>query len=260
MRYRYLIGLAFAVGLTAVAAVLTFAVGPAPAEFHERFVDLLPGPIRARARLVFTAALATVGIVYLADRLNMTALAPVTQTDQPPEEPRTPPRVIGEQFAATIDEAVTTISRGAEQDSAQTDPQQRLRELVIATTRLREGCQRSTARDRVESGKWTDDRVAQAFLSDKIEPPPRQQLIRWGRADVAYERAVERTVNAVDQFVTGTDQPAQAQTEALRGGEQPETVAGWTGQPAPTADITDDEPAAVSRSGESQPAPAEPDG
>lgn len=75
---------------------------------------------------------------------------------------------------------------------------------VLATTAAsayaeRENCGRERARDAVERGVWTDDRLAAAVLAGPAGPGPSllSRLRLWLAPDSERERRVRRTVEAI---------------------------------------------------------------
>jgi len=68
----------------------------------------------------------------------------------------------------------------------------------------------------VETGEWTDDRIAAAFLGGQEAPgyPLRSRIRGWARPSVAYRHRVERTVAAIhedlDRPAPRIRQPAEA--------------------------------------------------
>ncbi|WP_170094894.1 hypothetical protein ACAH01_06325 [Halomicrobium sp. HM KBTZ05] len=71
---------------------------------------------------------------------------------------------------------------------------QNLRELAVRVLTAERGWSASTARSRIESGRWTDDPRAAAFLSEgSVVPSVTLRLLDWARGD-AFQRQVEATV------------------------------------------------------------------
>jgi hypothetical protein len=69
---------------------------------------------------------------------------------------------------------------------------------AVRTLRTQQGIDVQTARAAVRSGRWTDDRVAAAFLAEDLNYPLSERL--YGRLDPggAYHRRVRRTLDAID--------------------------------------------------------------
>lgn len=70
---------------------------------------------------------------------------------------------------------------------------ERLREAAVVTVARESGRPRATARDRVDEGTWTDDRVAAAFLGESGE----------GDATGSFGRRARRTVRAIERVDGG---------------------------------------------------------
>ena len=201
MRVRYLVALSLAFGLSGITAVLVFTAGPVPLQVHDQVASVLPGVFRQRWQQLLALILLAIGTAYLRTHVVSDGdTDPGRSSDSsPPEEPQTPPRIVGEELATTVTETRRKLRQGVIQPSADTEPQQTLQNIVVTAVRLRDGCSRATAAETVETGAWTDDRLAQAFLSDEISYPARHQLLQWGRTDLAYERALEHTIQIVEQ-------------------------------------------------------------
>ncbi|ELZ06217.1 hypothetical protein C482_00305 [Natrialba chahannaoensis JCM 10990] len=73
----------------------------------------------------------------------------------------------------------------------------RLTENAVRIVRTRRGLDRETARERVENGTWTDDRVAAAFLSADQPQPLGEQFRNAVDPGTAYYRRVDRTIAAI---------------------------------------------------------------
>lgn len=84
----------------------------------------------------------------------------------------------------------------------------RLRPVAADAVALTEGCDAETARQRVEDGEWTDDRIVASVLGGPAAPdaPLSWRLRRWFFPERTSERAIERTIDEI---------------EARQGGERP---------------------------------------
>lgn len=94
----------------------------------------------------------------------------------------------------------------------------RLREDAVRTVVRVDGCDNVTARERVSSGAWTDDRYAAAFVTENISGPKWWQRLRdWlVRAD-SFERSALRTANAIATY-SDTATKSRAAEEPQGGG------------------------------------------
>jgi|APHM01.1.fsa_nt_gi hypothetical protein len=220
MRIRYVVSLSLAIGLTGATAVLVFATGPVPLQLHQEMTAVLPGVFQQRWQLLLALLLAGVGVLY--SRTQTLPNNDTDTTDSPdtvaPEDPQTPPQVVGEQFETTVSETLQDLRQGTAQPEDDTDPQQVLRDNLTTAVQLRDGCSQRAARSTIQAGSWTDDRLAQAFLSDEIAYPPRHQLLEWGRTDLAYERALEHTVQVVERMIAAELPGYQDGMEGRSGG------------------------------------------
>jgi len=96
---------------------------------------------------------------------------------------------------------------GAECAPASADPtatlafRRRLSERVVDALVSERGLDRETARQRVDDGTWTDDRVAAALLSDGGFEAPLWARLRWRiRGIDAERRAGERALDALGRL------------------------------------------------------------
>jgi len=73
----------------------------------------------------------------------------------------------------------------------------RVRESAVETLYRHEGLDRSAAARAVETGEWTDDRAAAAFLSPEVGVPARARVRAVLRRESTFEYALGRAVAAV---------------------------------------------------------------
>jgi len=94
---------------------------------------------------------------------------------------------------------------------------ERLREVAAATIAHREAITRDAALDRLESGEWTEDRLAASFFSDAVSAPEASAGERikrtLGRGERPYERQVEATVDAIVSIAELVEDPGTALPE-----------------------------------------------
>ena len=78
----------------------------------------------------------------------------------------------------------------------------RLRRAAIDRIAAVDGVGVETAAERVDAGRWTDDRLVASFLGDETAPdaPLRWRLFAWLYADLAFERAVDRAIATIDAY------------------------------------------------------------
>jgi hypothetical protein len=127
------------------------------------------------------------GVVALAGVLGLSLDA--EKSGEESETAESPP---GDLLGAEFDETLARIERMSSTElrrsGASEDVRQRLREAAIAATARREGIDREAAASRVDSGEWTDDPVAAAFLGSPRAPAS----VRWREALSATPRPVSR--------------------------------------------------------------------
>jgi hypothetical protein len=138
--------------------------------------------------------------------------------DRAPERAPADRPLAGRAFAETVREATTTArSRGVEAGVATVRPD--LRATVVAVRR-RAGDDPAAVERALDDGTWTDDPVAAAALSPRVDPPERPlrgRLADWLRPDRAARRRVARATDAVARVaddrlppVPGADAPRPA--------------------------------------------------
>ena len=103
---------------------------------------------------------------------------------------------VGHDVQRRLDEA--TRDRYLARHTSSENVEATLREGAIRRTRTRLGRDEPTARSLVDAGEWTDDRVAAAFLSEKVSYPPEERLRGAFDPGSAYIRRVRRTADAID--------------------------------------------------------------
>lgn len=124
---------------------------------------------------------------------------PMRATETPDPERRYTPPTPGED----IDEMLHTASGWSPRGRRS---QGRIRERIgnAAQTAIVDthGCRPEEAARRLESGEWTDDRIAAAFLSDSVSLTARERLLLAVRSPGSrFTAEFSRTVSAVEQVV-----------------------------------------------------------
>lgn len=120
--------------------------------------------------------------------------ATMAQTEMPTVERPVPVPAAGEPFDETIGSwrFATRVFGGGTAEAVR----ERLRAAAVAAIAAEEGLSRPAARDEVESGTWTDDAAAAAFLAGRYTP-----LGTWIRAlaggETGPEYRARRTVAAI---------------------------------------------------------------
>ncbi|MCD2204101.1 DUF7269 family protein, partial [Halobacterium sp. KA-6] len=87
---------------------------------------------------------------------------------------------------------------------ARTRVRERIRETAVRACAQKHGVSRDETTDAVARGEWTSDTVAAAFLGDERAPryPLRERLRGWVHPDRAFQRRVERAVDATHDLAT----------------------------------------------------------
>lgn len=124
---------------------------------------------------------ALVGAVGISSDVE-TQASTADDTDSGPGDP------LGAEFDATLARIERMSSTELRRSDAPREVRNRLRAAAIATVARREGIDRETAASRVDSGEWTDDAVAAAFLGSARAPPS----VRWREALSETPRTVSR--------------------------------------------------------------------
>lgn len=139
------------------------------------------------------AGFATVTICALALVVNHRWLLGRSSTaSETPESAAAVPR-----SGADFDEALGSVFASAHRtEAARRRTRDRLREAALRTVARRRSIPRERAERLVESGDWTDDDAAAAFLGDP-SPPRRVRLRRWISTRVAFRYQARRTARAV---------------------------------------------------------------
>ncbi|QSG05264.1 DUF7269 family protein [Halapricum desulfuricans] len=190
MRVRSVAG---AVGLLGALLALGLVAAPQSAT-SIRPVALLAETLPVdRADLLVTGLGAVVGLVAVTLAYSLSGdggAGPLVE--RPPEavNARTPSRP-GRAFDRHIE---------GDLDASDTDERVRevLREAAIETLVRQDGMQPENARTAVDRGRWTDDRVAAAFLGAPAQPLG-ARLRRWLDPDRERRRRANRTIEAIER-------------------------------------------------------------
>jgi len=119
-------------------------------------------------------------------------------TEQPPESGVTDAtEPVGQSTAQDLAGSMGSRYTCVEHPSA-SEIQETLQEGAVRRTRTRNGHDDATARAVVAEGEWTDDPVAAAFLSERVQYPLIERLRAAVDPGAAYVRRVSRTVDAIE--------------------------------------------------------------
>lgn len=143
---------------------------------------------------LLTAAVAVLALAALLAVLATRATTGVTEATPPPVE-GTAAGAPGRDLDATLDSLspfrVTERHRRVHA---------RLRTAAVETVAEADRCSRPAASDRVDSGEWTDDAAAAAFVADETLDPPGlvARVTAVLRREHWFRRRVDATVTAME--------------------------------------------------------------
>lgn len=126
----------------------------------------------------------------------------------PPETVTEGTPVTGQQFDELVAEALQETSGTTPAAHAQTDILETLRELAVWVEQERTGLDRENVVRAVETGDWTDDRLAAAFLAEEgaVSFPFPNRISAWLDPEGAFVHRLARTVAAIeDRFAEMED-------------------------------------------------------
>lgn len=191
-----------AAGLSVVAVGVAAWLAPSIA-VAAGLVDVLAAV--GNAYLLFLA-LAVLALI-LAFTLGMTALLSGDRAaSMPTVEGFTSTETPGDEFELAMADLAGRRGRAARPESHRERIEERLRNDAIRTVARIEGCSSPTARERVDSGEWTDDRYAAAFVGDGVAGPRWWQRLRDRLLRVdGFERSARRTARAVADLAASAE-------------------------------------------------------
>jgi hypothetical protein len=198
MRLRYLLTIGgVLLGFVFIGGLL-FLSGPLPAGVRSGIRGILPASPDTVRQIV--AVVLTVGGIAFLLLSSQTAEDEFAPTDPTPEASQRPPAIAGDEFEASVEQALDEI-RLQGIAYAETEPHSVLRQVSEETIRSAQDCSAQEANNVIARGSWTGDAVAQAFLSESITPPVTFRLLRWVSPVEAYRYGLSRTVRAVTQLI-----------------------------------------------------------
>ena len=161
---------------------------------------------------VVVGLLGVLAVVSLRESGTQQSYVEPLVTGPAPERPKRPPAIVGDEFTMAVSDAAQAV-RVRQADPTATAPYQRLYATAVSVVSRARGCSSAEAETLVESGDWTDDPVARAFLSPTATHPRWFRLLRWARPELAYERGVFRTVTAIQSIAVAEVPGYTSQTE-----------------------------------------------
>jgi hypothetical protein len=142
---------------------------------------------------------------------------------EPPE--RGSIRSVRDVSAGNPIETAATERYRSQRDESTTDVRGRLHDGAIRTLVASNGLGREAARDAIQTGEWTDDPVAAAFLSPTVSPPLAERLRGVIDPGAAYTRRVRRTLAAIEAIgATTPGETAETSTPETGTGRETATV------------------------------------
>lgn len=206
--FRWLVAL---LGVTAI--VLSAAAAFAPGEMAafvplEGLVDASPLGDSSVRSLVFAAigASCLLWVVWTAgpdrterfdgDRYTDAGTTFHALRENPPEQ-AAPGPLVGDEFDDNLALDVRdAVERGSPERSRQT-----LRDVAVTVVCHVEDCSTDRSRELVDSGEWTDDPVAAAYIADDEQSLPLyRRLLAWLRPLRTTVKRVERSVKAIESL------------------------------------------------------------
>jgi hypothetical protein len=131
--------------------------------------------------------------------------------------------VIGAALTAEFDQRRTELS-----DSTQLEDEAIKSELrtVLVSLYTRKLGSRDAAREYIDTGDWTDDSYAAAFLTNStaVDYPLLHRLYAWVYPGLAYETRVQRALHAVESAYAAYDAQYEQPTHNLSKGQRLQAV------------------------------------
>lgn len=204
------------IGLIAVGFAVVVAVAPGEVEstLPIRTLARTTPVAEASARAIGLGIVGSICAVWIvwttgADRskelsdgtFSATDVAFRTLREDPPEHTGSGP-VVGERFDGALVRAASDVTNGDDSDPFRDD----VRSLAIEVVAHTEGCSESEAESIVETGRWTNDSVAAAYVTDsEATLSLRHRFLAWLRPARTKRDRVDRTIRAIDRRERGTD-------------------------------------------------------
>lgn len=191
-----------AAGLSAVAVGVAAWLAPSVA-VATGLVDLLATVGNAYSLFLALGVLALI----LAFTLGMTALLSGDRAaTMPTVEGFTSTDTPGDEFELAMADLAGRRGRAARPESHRERIERRLRNDAVRTVARVDGCSMATARKRVDSGEWTDDRYAAAFVGDDVAGPRWWQRLRDRLLRVdGFERSARRAAQELADLAASAE-------------------------------------------------------
>ncbi|SEO65754.1 hypothetical protein SAMN05216388_101665 [Halorientalis persicus] len=208
-RTRLLVGAAGAVLLTAAAIVLAPGLLPVPRSQLAAVMDTLTGTVGLAGLAVIAGLIAVVQGLWSSTTASRPPPLPV---DGDPTARDVPGPVVGE----TFDERLAAVQRvDARSPDSEAVVREDLRRLATDVYQRTHRCDWETAARAVETGAWTDDRAAAAFVggADAPDVPLRRWFEDMLSEHGAFHRQTIRTLRAIYALEGETDGDTASATE-----------------------------------------------
>lgn len=198
---RWMVG---AVGLAAVGFAAALSVAPEAVAGAVPVGSVLDGTALSEtaARTAAVVALGAVCSAWIswtsgaADRRPAPASDGFERLREEPPERASPSPVVGARFDRRLARSADGPEGGAVRPT--------VRSLAVRAVAAADGCEESTAERRVESGEWTEDPVAAAYVADRESALPfRYRLRAWLRPEWTRAERVERALAAIERRQEG---------------------------------------------------------
>lgn len=130
--------------------------------------------------------------------------SPSTSSASTPTEGSQTP-IVGQKFDAQLERASSSLTGDADAPDAADDVTARLETTLVRALMARDGLTEAEARNRVQTGDWTEDTIAAAFLGDERAPslPVWRRLYAWLYPERTFTARYHRTLEEVKQVGAG---------------------------------------------------------
>ncbi|NGM68288.1 hypothetical protein G6M89_04560 [Natronolimnobius sp. AArcel1] len=144
-------------------------------------------------------------------------------------------------------------------EGATAEIHEQLTDGVVRTLRSKGGLEETRAREAVQSGTWTDDRVASAFLADDQSQPIGERLRGFLDPGAAFDRRLRRTLAAIETIDDNPRWQPPTATEAASESTDSASLTNETEEShSPSAPATDSIDSSDSTAGDSRTANTSP--
>lgn len=200
----YLVWILVGVLGTSLIATGGVLVGVLPVTLFNQATSIVPTSATL-TRGVSAIVLIVTAFVYIRSDPSDGGDGSLVSPESPPEIPRHAPQLTSAQFDALVTESLRDIQL-KDIPHQNTPPRQDLRETARMAIMMAFSCNEAKAEQMLKTGTWTDDSVAEAFLSSDIAYPVGFQLFRWANPGEAYTIALDQTSLAIVELINNTQE------------------------------------------------------